>query len=115
MCSILFVDWFVVGFNRCLPRRRFRCESIKMFSNGLRRKELATKRASTLFCGLSVTLRFNWLIDPRLARVIAIVKAVFLVPIRPPDPTACANIDLPAEMRPRRQAPPFSSRGLPFD
>ena len=64
MCSISFVDWFVVGFNRCLPRRRFRCESIKMFSNGLRRKELATKRASTLFCGLSVTLRFNWLIDP---------------------------------------------------
>ena len=59
MCSILFVDWFVVGFNRCLPRRRFRCESIKMFSNGLRRKELATKRASTLFCWLSVTLRFN--------------------------------------------------------
>ena len=45
MCSILFVDWFVVGFNRCPPRRRFRCESIKMFSNGLRRKELATKRA----------------------------------------------------------------------
>ena len=64
MCSILFVDWFVVGFNRCLPRRRFRRGSIKMFSNGLRRKDLATKRASRLFCGLSVTLRFNWLIDP---------------------------------------------------
>ena len=69
MCSILFVDWFVVGFNRCLPRRRFRCESIKMFSNGLRRKEPATKRASTLFCGLSAMLRFSWLTDPTGAAI----------------------------------------------
>ena len=57
--SILFAAWFVVGLRQCRPNLPFRCASIKMFSNGLKRKGPATKRASTPFCGHSVTLRFD--------------------------------------------------------
>gem|GEM_PF-6483985 len=64
MGGMLLVDWFVMDFNRCLLKRQFRCGSIKMFSNRSRRKEPATKCASTLFCVLSVTLRFDWSIEP---------------------------------------------------